>query len=687
MSQRRRSTRPQLRKTPAPPVEPAAAARPEPLPDRLGLAGAAAVFGTALLARLIAGSQLGATTLFQSPQLDSLEYLTWARLISEGNFVWPTPPPHGVGYPAFLALLLSLFQGSLAAVRGAQAFLGAGTCLLAALVGSRVFGRRAGLAAGLILALQGPLIYTEVSLLGEGLLLFLLTGALAVFFLVRPPLVRAGGAGLLLGLAALVRPTALVLLPVLAAALWLEKRAERRIALIQGGLLVAACLLVVGPVVWQISRANGTFVPVQGHGGLNFYIGNSPAGEGLPGKRLGRGWEMLVTEAARAGHASAADQDRYYLRKTLGEIAERPAAFLGLLAGKALWLVQAEEVRDTHSYAFFQDRSWLLRLLPGFGLLLALAAAGLVAAVRRGTPRPVLLAWLILFAATAVFLVVGSRYRLPLVPVLAVYAGLGVVSLIEAARARQRRDLVVLGAVALAVWGLSHIRRHEPTHNFAEEWTMTGSSLEKQEDWAGALAAYEQALAADAGYVTALEGIGRTRIKQNDFRGAEEVLRNALRIEPDAQRAHHYLGVVLAQTGRPDEAVRELRASLALAPNDLPTLEALAPLLLAGGEVDAAADAYARLLAINPNNAAAQLAVARLAGARNDPAGGLPAARRAVELAPENPEAWLVLARLAIDARDAATAESALQRVDGLIGRSHPLVAQTWEMLYRFQGR
>lgn len=640
----------------------------------------------ALLVRLIAGAQLADEPLFRFPQLDSLEYYRWAQRIAEGHFVWPVPPPHGLGYPVFLGLLLQGLGGSLGAVRVAQAFLGAGTCLLTALVASRAFGRRAGIAAGLVLALQGPLVYTEVSLLGEGLLLFLLAGTLAVYFLVRPPLARGALAGLLLGLAALVRPTALVLLPVLAAGLLLGKRDDRRAAAGAAGLLLAACLLVVGPAVWKISRVNGSFVPIQGYGGLNFYIGNSPAGEGLPGKRLGRGWELLETEALRAGKRSAADQDRYYLRKTRGEIAGRPLGFLSLLASKALWLIQAEEVRDTHSYAFFRGTSWLLRLLPGFGLLLALAVAGLVAAARRGTPQPVLLASLIVFAATTVFLVVGSRYRLPLVPVLAVYAGLGAVSLYEAARARRTRDLAILGVAALAVWGLSHVRRHEPSHNFAEEHALTGAALETGEDWTGALAAYERSLAADARYVPALEGIGRTRIKQNDLRGAEEVLRRALQIDPGSQRAHYYLAVVLQQTGRANEAVPELRASLALAPNDLPTLQALAPLLVASNEIEEAAGLYARLAAIDPNDAAVQLALARLEGARNRPAEALPAARRATELAPGNPEAWLVLARLAIDLRDPATAEAALQRVDALIGRSHPVVAQTWEMLARLKG-
>ncbi|HBL28867.1 MAG TPA: hypothetical protein DD490_18695, partial [Acidobacteria bacterium] len=561
MSQRRRSTRPE------PPRKAVACADEAPPTDRPGLAGAVLVFAAALLVRSIAALQLGATPLYQTPQLDALEYLTWAQQIAAGNFLWPVPPPHGLGYPGFLGLLLALFDGSSDAARGVQALLGAGTCVLVALAGSRAFGRRAGIAAGLVLAAQGPLVFTEVSLLGEGLLLFLLTGALAVFRLVRPPLLCGAGAGALLGLAVLVRPTALVLLPVLAAGLWLEKREDRRSPL-AAGLLLACCLLVVGPVVGKISRVNGAFVPVQGHGGLNFYIGNSPLGEGLPAKRLGRGWEMLATEALRAGHTTPAAQDRYYLKKTLGEIGEHPGAFAGLLARKAFWLLQADEVRDTHSYAFFRSQTSILRLLPGFGLLLALAGAGLVAAARRGAPQPVLLAVLLVLAATTIFLVVGSRYRLPLVPVLALYAGLGAVSLFTAARERRTRDLAVLAATALGLWGLSHAWRHAPTHNFAEEWTMTGASLEKREIWPEALAAYERSLAADAAYVPALEGLGRTRIKRNDLAGAEQVLRQALRIEPDAQRAHHYLGVVLQQTGRPAEAVAELRAAHALAPDD-----------------------------------------------------------------------------------------------------------------------
>jgi tetratricopeptide (TPR) repeat protein len=648
---------------------------------------AAAVFAVAFLVRLAVGAQLADEPLFRSPQLDSLQYYLWAQRIAAGDFLWPVPPPHGLGYPVFLGALLALLDGSLGAVRVAQSLLGAGTCALAAAVAGRAFGRRAGIAAGLLLAVYGPLVWIDVSILAEGLLLFLLVLALWIVSGGDRPVVRAVLAGLVIALATLVRPTAVVLLPGLVAALVTGRLRDRR-AWGAAGLLLATFFLVATPVVWKISQANGAFVPVQGHSGFAFYIGNHPDGDGLPSPRIGRGWEEIETEALRAGIEDPAAQDRYYRTRALAAMRERPGDSLRLFASKAFWLIQAAEVRDSHSFDFFRSRSGLLQVLPGFGLLFALAAAGLVAAIGRPQRPPLsILLGLAGFAAVTVLTMVGTRYRMPLIPFLAILAGPAVAMVVEAAKARRWRNLGVLALVFVITWGITHIRSYPPSLNFAEELAMSGSSLEKQEDWTGALAAYEQSLAADGGYVPALEGIGRTRIKQNDFQGAEEVLRRALQIKPGSQRAHHYLGIVLAQTGRPDEAVRELRASLALAPNDLPTLEALAPLLLARGEVDAAADAYARLLAINPNDAAGQLAMARLAGARNDPAGGLPAARRAVELAPENPEAWLVLARLAIDTGDAATAESALQRVDGLIGRSHPLVAQTWEMLYRLQGR
>lgn len=693
MSQRRKKGR---KTAVAPPVS-APAAQPTPrktVPeDRLGWISwrwGAGVFALAALVRLIVGSQLGETTLFRSPQLDSLEYLVWAQKVAAGEMIWPVPPPHGLGYPVFLGILLRLFNGSLGAARTVQALLGAGSCLLAAAIGSRAFGRRAGIAAGVVLALCAPLVFLEISILGEGLLVFLLLLALWAFTAIERPVPRALATGVALAAATLVRPTALVLLPVLPALLVLERPRERR-AWISAGLLLAAFLIVAAPVVWKISRANAAFVPVQGYSGYAFYIGNRLDGDGLPSPRLGRGWELLVNEAARAGVEGPAAQDRYYRDKAFAGMREHPGTWLGLLASKALWLVQAEEVRDSHSYYFFEAQSGLLRLLPGFGLLFALAVCGVgIAAASRRIPWAVLL-YLAGFAAATVVTMVGTRYRIPLAPALAIFAGLALVWAWDAARARRLREIGLFAVAFLAALGLAHARAYPPSHNLAEEWTLTGMSLEKEEDFQAAAEAYDKALAADPVYVSAWEGIGRSRIKQGDLAGAEEALRKALQIDPQSQPARFYLGVALRQAGRIDEAVRELRQSLALAPEDVPTLHTLGEILLAGNDFAGAQELFQRIVAQNPDDAAAQLALARIAGAMNRPAEGIAAATRAAELKPDDPEAWLLLARLALGARDAAAAERALQRVDALIGgekgRENPQVALTWALLYRLQGR
>ena len=115
------------------------------------------------------------------------------------------------------------------------------------------------------------------------------------------------------------------------------------------------CAVVIAPAVaknWSVSRT----LSLQGYGGLNVYIGNSPQQSGRPTFRLGGAWDALNAEPSRAGITDPAAQDRYYLRKTLSEIRRQPIAYLRLLAAKLVWLVQAEEIRDSHSFYFFADR-------------------------------------------------------------------------------------------------------------------------------------------------------------------------------------------------------------------------------------------------------------------------------------------------------------------------------------------
>ena len=96
------------------------------------------------------------------------------------------------GYPLFVAAVITLLGDELRALAFAQHVLGTGTALLTYALGRLTFGRLAGLAAGLLIALDGALILSEQTIMTESLFGLLLVGALVALVLgaraSRPPL-------------------------------------------------------------------------------------------------------------------------------------------------------------------------------------------------------------------------------------------------------------------------------------------------------------------------------------------------------------------------------------------------------------------------------------------------------------------------------------------------------------------
>lgn len=661
--------------------------------DWRGLAWLAGVFAVALAVRLIVLSELSRLALFRTPQLDSLEYLSWARSIASGELRWPVLPTHAPGYPFFLGGLLALFNGSVTVARIVQAVLGAVLCVVVALLGKRLFGPRAGIAAGLLLALYAPLAYIEVSLLAEGVFVLLLVLALAS--LLSPwrdtrPIPTAAVAGALLGLAALMRATALALVPALLLVLLLDRRwGDTRRRGLAAAAMVAACLVLVVPVTIKVSRVAGSFVPLQAFGGLNFYMGNDPTGNGTPGARVGGDWDRLQAEPLRQG-LSAADQERWFSRKAWQAIGRDPLGWLGVLGKKMVWLIQDDEIRESHSFHFFARQAPLLRWLPGFGLLFPLAVLGLWTAWTSARDRKlpaVLAVYLLVMAASCVLIVVASRYRIPLVPVLALFAGAAVLALWDLLREKRYRDLAPFAAVLVVAWLAGHLWNHAPSRDFTEEWVMTGQSLENEGRIDEAETAYREALSGNPRSALALNGLGKIRVRRGDTAGAEEAFNTATRLDPGYARSYYNLGMTYLAEHDADRAIPAFRKAVELSPDHVSALAELGTLLVERNQVDEAGRVLRRAVALDPGNPAANLGLARIEGAARRPEQGLPYAKRAVEGLPDDAEAWLTLSMLAVEAKDIPTAEQAIARLEQIVGRDAPPVALERALLARLQGR
>jgi hypothetical protein len=157
------------------------------------------------------------------------------------------------GYPLFLAAALGAFGEDLHGVAAAQHGLGIVTALLAFLLGLRIAGLGAGLAAGVSTALAGNLLVYERLVMSESLFTTLLACAVT-------SLVMAGKhgswrwflvGGLALGGATLVRPVAQALLVLVPIAAFLAPGARRRlIPSVLAGLL-GFCLVLVPWSLWN----------------------------------------------------------------------------------------------------------------------------------------------------------------------------------------------------------------------------------------------------------------------------------------------------------------------------------------------------------------------------------------------------------------------------------------------------
>lgn len=253
--------------------------------------------------------------------------------------------------------------------------------------------------AAALYSLCPALLFYETKLLKPVWILFLLVAALWV--LGRPwPRARTLWAGLLLGALVLVEGYFVALVPVLA---W-RLRARRADALA----LLAACALVVLPVVLANSRAAGRPLFVSSNGGINLYLGNNPRWTDTYNTLAGWRWADLVHRHGTPSHRA----DPLFAREVASFAWHQPLAFARNLAAKTVLTLSHRELpRDIGVPS-------PAALLPWAQALNALALAGLAVVPwrlwRRHYP---LLALATLTLLVNVLFFPTSRYRLPLLPV------------------------------------------------------------------------------------------------------------------------------------------------------------------------------------------------------------------------------------------------------------------------------
>ncbi len=571
----------------------------------------------ALLVRLAYLRELHGSLLLSGLMGDARVYDAWARDIAAGNWIGTEVFYQAPFYPYFLAIVYAIGAPDPGLVRVIQSVLGAASCVLLGLAGRRFFSDRIGVIAAILLAVYPPALFFDGLIQKASLDVFLvtLTLALAGEFQARRRWPWIASAGVVAGALVLNRENARVLVPVIAAWLWLgfpDAAARRRAWWI--GAFLAATLIVLVPVGLRNSRVGGEFLISTSQLGPNFYIGNHPQASGT--------YESLVPErgdaiferedatriaSAAAGRGlSAREVTDYWFRRGLEWVRHDPAAWLALLGKKMLLTVNAAELPDTESMAAYAGESRILRSLGwlGFGVILPLAALG-TWALRREWRRwslPCAIA-ASLAASVAVFYVV-ARYRHSLVPAVLLFAAAGVAALGEM---RERGGRRILPGLTLAV--AAAVIAYLPILTVRDQTYLNlGSLLAMQGRSADAIPALERAVSQDPGHAEAQFRLGLAYRDAGRRADAVGALSEAVRLRPEHGDALAALGVLLAEEGRAGEALPYFQKAAELAPGDPRAQLHVAMALASSGRVEASLPHFQEAVRLQPADADTRLA-------------------------------------------------------------------------------
>ncbi|MDP8237009.1 MAG: glycosyltransferase family 39 protein [Candidatus Erginobacter occultus] len=372
------------------------------------------ILGLSLLSRIFyqaaAGDRMERLVISDMATYDLLA----VNLVEQGyygvNGPWSYRPPL---YPWFLSLIYRLFGHSHSLARLVQALLAVLSVILVFYIARELIGIGGALLAAFLTAADFSLIHISGLFLSENL--YIPLSLVLILLLTRgfrePKLLTFLGAGVAGGLAALCRPTVLpflglvFLVPLLdgdcfapAGLAMTGKRKKRRGATGWAVMLAVAGLTIAPWTVrnWRLHRA---LVPISTNAGTMLWMGLHPGATG--------GYHYPEENNPLYGMEDEVERNRAGMKESVRFIFQYPGETLRLAVVKMriFW----------RGYLFtWSGRQWLIYGILGLG--------GLILSFQEWRRWLLLYIYLAAFTAPHIFVHSAARYRLPLHPLIAIWA-------------------------------------------------------------------------------------------------------------------------------------------------------------------------------------------------------------------------------------------------------------------------
>jgi len=475
-----------------------------------------------------------------------------------------------------------------------QLIVGSMTCVIIATIGARLFGAAAGVLAAVMLLLYGNLTLIELTLEPEVFVLFFTSLALLV-------LLQAGDggatgnrhgrwllAGALIGLSAVTKANGLLLLP--GAITWAVVTSKT-----PGSRATAVALLLLGTSLFILPVTVRNYllfhdpVLITADGGKVFYHGNGPEASGMERADLD-GQFALEEQAAEPDSAHAlfratarsisaspltpSECSAFWFAAAARFIAANPLAALALEGKKFCLFWNDYEVHDIDATYrnYVKFRSWPFLTL---GIIAPLGVLGMGLCLKRFR-ETLLLYWTVfIYLVSVLIFFAASRYRLPAVPLLALFAAW---FLVDTARCCTRKEFrkaaVRLLPLPLLLAGAylpfqHEIARYDQWQRISRlQYSLGGKKLFEQGRYREAIRELESVVAQKPDFDMPYFYLGKAYVAVGDYARAELSLARFIALSPRSGAGYRDLGILQLLQGEPGKARPYLEKAFSLNPDN-----------------------------------------------------------------------------------------------------------------------
>ncbi len=509
----------------------------------------------------------------------------------------------------FLAGVYLIFGANLFIASLAGHLMGITIIILIYLIGRRYFNDFTAIAAVLLYTLYYPPLYFEGQLLVDTLFSLLLLAS--VYFLLRA---GEGGkekkfiilSGLTLGTAAITRANVLLFYPFALIWLYYLSRDFKK-----AGLYLIFALIPIIPITAINYFAGQDLVLIASQGGINFYIGNNEDADGMTANmpEFGVNWEYsdckyFAEKTSGAKGLKPSQVSNFYYRRGLNFIVDNPSKALSLFLKKIYLSLNNYEISNNQSIYFSKQFSSISRItIIPFALILGFSIVGLFSPQRWRYEYTLLFFAIVSIWLTMVLFFVTSRFRLPLIPYLTIFAGYGIFVLYSTIRKRVRQKTLlplIFGLIALliSITNFVGIRRYD----FSQAYYNLGNIYLRNGEWKSALDEYRLAIEKNNEVSLARLNIGNIFFYKGNYDSAAYYYSRELKYHPKESRAYLNLSTVNLLKGEYKLAADYAERALKAKPNSVPAVTDYITSRLKSGDTSEAITTLSKYIKIFEND-------------------------------------------------------------------------------------